>query len=39
MIINMPIIRATIDNKFSENKLMCFYLERTDGTRKIILSY
>lgn len=38
MTINIPIIRATIDNEFSENKLMCFYLEHTDGsTRKIIL--
>lgn len=38
MTINIPIIRPTIDNEFSENILMCFYLEHTDGsTRKIIL--
>lgn len=38
MDINIPIIRPTIDNEFSENKLMCFYLEHTDGsTTKIIV--
>lgn len=38
MTINIPIIRSTINNEISENKLMCSYLEHTDGsTRKIIL--
>lgn len=38
MTINIPIIRPAIDNEFSENKLMCFYLKHTDGsTGKMII--